>query len=64
MDSMKLVSGELDPKLIAFDSNPLKNELSLLNCFSLKKKNHEGKVRQTKYSSRGVYLGRSNNKFN
>lgn len=39
MYSLKLVSGELDPNSIVFDPNPKKNELYLLNCFSIKKKN-------------------------
>jgi len=59
MNSVNLVSGELNPDLIIFDATPQKNELFLLNCFKLKKKREVVKPISTKYCSRGAHLGRS-----
>ena len=58
MNSVKLISGELNQNNIVFDASPSKNELFLLNSFSLKKKNTKVKPMKTKYCSRGAYLGR------
>ena len=59
MYGLNLVSGELDPNIIIFDVSPKKNELYLLNSFTLKRKNTESKPIHSKYCSRGMHMGRS-----
>ena len=44
---------------IIFDAKPEKNELYLLNVFSLKKKGEESQVMNTRFCSRGAHLGLS-----
>jgi hypothetical protein len=59
IDNLKLVSGELTPSSIVFDVNPRRNELYLLNSFTLKKRNYEKILTHSRYCSRGAHLGRS-----
>lgn len=53
------VSRSLDLNSIVFSQKPDKNELYLLNTFSLKKNNEECLAMNTRYCSRGAHLGLS-----
>lgn len=57
--SSGFVSRELDLDSIVFDPRPEKNELYLVNVFSLKKKGEECHPLKSKYCSRGSHLGLS-----
>lgn len=51
---------ELSLSTVVFDPQPEKNELYVLNTFSLKKKNEECQKINSKYCSKGGHLGLSN----
>jgi hypothetical protein len=53
------VHGQLSPEVICLDPNPKKNDLYLLNCLHLRKKNEEIKPICSKYCSKGSHHGRS-----
>jgi hypothetical protein len=54
------VHRELSLSTVVFDPQPEKNELYVLNTFSLKKKNEECQKINSKYCSKGGHLGLSN----